>query len=542
MKSVENRRRQKDGYALVSVLAIGVASMLLLMTLASTLISIVRSEAMEKNKNQLRSAAEVGLNYAIHRMNAEYRGLDNGLSEPPIVPSEGQAYLDSSLPSSLIPSTSSGLSVRIRVSRVNDSMMETIREKSAFYNPSYDPKHSSSTPEFGHLPKSPWSGASGDNNLMIVDATAHRGIFHSSVRAFVGKKLSQTDGPTPYFTQSVVANSSFSMGKSGSPIISPSGTLATSGDFNLTIQSNGTANLGMKGQLRGNLQVSNPKSGAPPNVVTAAPGSKTTIWGRVTANSGVDTSSLSSRTGTGLPIFPTLVDIYTNDSVKALGDLYSGDFSKGRQGANQNPISKGLSQSFSMTVPAPSTPSSASPLPNFPKADPAGSETQVSPVDLAPGVYSSRAIDSTNAGAEISLSGGESTTLYLTEDSLDSAMKISSDLFQTDKVDPTKFQIYYDGNKPISIELKNNMPFNGLIYAPNADVSVTGQGDFAGAIVGNNVEIENSGNVTLINDVTKSGRGPGYTEDSAGEPLFGDSAKGAYQVLSWTSTSVKLVP
>ena len=37
MKSVENRRRQKDGYALVSVLAIGVASMLLLMTLASTL-------------------------------------------------------------------------------------------------------------------------------------------------------------------------------------------------------------------------------------------------------------------------------------------------------------------------------------------------------------------------------------------------------------------------------------------------------------------------------------------------------------------------
>ncbi|MBX3137715.1 hypothetical protein KF707_15940 [Candidatus Obscuribacterales bacterium] len=45
------------------------------------------------------------------------------------------------------------------------------------------------------------------------------------------------------------------------------------------------------------------------------------------------------------------------------------------------------------------------------------------------------------------------------------------------------------------------VPFNGLIYAPNAPVSITGTGTFTGAVIGQSVSISLSGDLKIVSDL-----------------------------------------
>ena len=55
------QRSRKKGYALVSIIVIGLFAILFMLALAGMLLSLARSEAVTKQKSNLLDAAEIGL-------------------------------------------------------------------------------------------------------------------------------------------------------------------------------------------------------------------------------------------------------------------------------------------------------------------------------------------------------------------------------------------------------------------------------------------------------------------------------------------------
>ena len=61
-----------------------------------------------------------------------------------------------------------------------------------------------------------------------------------------------------------------------------------------------------------------------------------------------------------------------------------------------------------------------------------------------------------------------------------------SDISITDP-NPEKFALYVMGNGPVS--LSENSRFYGVVYAPNSNVLLSGNGQFFGAFLGNSVQL-----------------------------------------------------
>jgi hypothetical protein len=67
---------------------------------------------------------------------------------------------------------------------------------------------------------------------------------------------------------------------------------------------------------------------------------------------------------------------------------------------------------------------------------------------------------------------------------------------------PEKFALYVVGAGPI--KLTGMSTFNGVVYAPQAPISIDNAGVFYGSFVGNSVEVQGSGGVAY--DIALRGR------------------------------------
>jgi hypothetical protein len=69
--------------------------------------------------------------------------------------------------------------------------------------------------------------------------------------------------------------------------------------------------------------------------------------------------------------------------------------------------------------------------------------------------------------------------------------------------DPRNLQIYYQGTDAVTLTIGSNN-FTGLVYAPNAPVTIQGTGNFYGAVAGGSVNVTLVGQLNLATDLTVS--------------------------------------
>lgn len=515
------QRSRKKGYALVSIIVIGLFAILFMLALAGMLLSLARSEAVTKQKSNLLDAAEIGLDYAVSNLNEALETGNQSLFEV----SDSLPEKVVTLPSSYLPG-GGNTTVKIKVRKLTGAERLVHSSFGVLYCPQMEPLEAVST-QYPDPVRS--------MNLVdygrIVEVSAQRGVFHKSIRAVLEPRLEAPPGgagnfsgsPTALFPGSAVfAVTNLSLKPTGNLQLNSLGTSTTSSgsesQFTLKMQSNQSASLSGNTTLTGDLLVTNNSTGAPNNVVQLSDNAN--IDGRLftnnTSNSSVQSTPGAQPTG--------------SDNVDALADIASGQ-SSNRVGANDS------SPTVFNSGESPVNPSPV-PTANLASVDTTGDGTADttnqfdsflasidsggSSIDLnhgtVPGTstevnsYSTSQIDTSAPGARavnISSSNLNATKIFVDGSNTADAVKIDTSMFKNNTGDPRNLQIYYSGPGNIKINVDGSQDFNGLIYAPNANISIGGNGNFNGALVGNKVDITLNGNMNLITDLSDLNSGGG---------------------------------
>ncbi|MBX9696390.1 MAG: hypothetical protein K2Z81_28640 [Cyanobacteria bacterium] len=548
-------RRKNRGYALLVTLVIGLTATMFLLATSALMVPLLNSTRISKSRSDLDDAAKQGLRYAVKQLNDAYI---NNRAVAIIDPSSSQTEKISSLPSAYIPDSSLGTSVMIRVKRPDMDVLKDMK----LYDSKYDPTNNRfKQKKFGELQN---SSLFQTNYWRIIEVTATRGGSFSSVKGVIRPDVyfstsnPQNNTTNPMFANPLLAHSNLTL---NSPTVAPGDKngnqvstgnyVDSSGSMNLKLQCNGKVNIGTSGNIYADLNITHPTSGAPQKVLSASNNSGTRLWGRVTSNSGsagVDSTTIKSRTGNGLPVSTML----GTDNVLASGELYKNSLQfafNGRSGINTTPIPTGSSTMSTTTNPVPSAPSNAQKFPPFPET--VGSQ-QATQTQVAPGTYKTSGLDSSNADNSLVLSGSSSSswTLHLTDENIsgsqDNVVNLStSKLTQPSGMKPSQLQIFYDGERPIQIKVDTAITYKAMIFAPKSKVSFTGIGKFSGAVVGN--EVSSTIPMILVNDGGKSGPSIEMTDTpsmTSSEPILYHSSspdKMPFKTLEWYYVKDKLV-
>lgn len=508
------KRRSKRAAALLTVLIISVVSMIFLMALASIVTSAVKAASSDKWVEGLRNCAEVGVDYAVDKFNTVY--------PCPLDPSTS-GTLTTILPASELtgtpvngatPHAGAGISivtVTLKVTRLRSTDWAWLQNYCTVYSPQIDPNNSSSN---GWL--SPAStnitNASG-GGFRIVESTASNGIISRTVRVVLkarfgtppdGSKPLQSLGSSPtqnnYFQQPLFGNSSVDL--SGGKIVGIPDSLGkvthlstdgTTTSYNLNVMSNSAATMKNNTLLSGDLTIASSNSGS--NPVLSTPSG--TVEGRVTANGIVDDLNVIPYTASG--------------NVQARAENPTGVYDAGatRTGDNLTPITIGSSVSQGQISPI-ATPSSASVLTDLSNYVGAGNSPTNDGTVFQTSTLSTNGVP---AGQSVVFDNLSSPVQIFVDQGSTSANAVNIDTAKitTTSTNPADFQIWYEGNKPVNINLTSN--FSGLIYAPNARVTISDTGGsptYYGAAVGKNLVVNlNTGSVAVATGLATNGYGGG---------------------------------
>ncbi|MGE0263457.1 MAG: hypothetical protein AB7V06_12350 [Candidatus Obscuribacterales bacterium] len=534
------KRRNRKAYALIAVLSIGAFASLFLLGLATMTDSLLRSESVQKEKEFLLQAAECGLDYAVQDLNMGALGVTATSVDPP----DGLTEQTTIVPAGYLPTPSTNLEVRVKVRKLNDTIVNKMQAMSYLYTPQMDNRYG---PSYSATYNSPQRSIFDESLWRIVEVTAERGALSTSLRAYLSWQLdynaSNTSISKPYFSAPVVANDVLAFNDTSEG--DPAGVQIVESDysgpfvatdqvngnsFKLNLVSNSEARLGKNAMIWGDVTVTNPSSGAPSSVVNSDSGASSLLLGRLTSNSGVDLNSGSNPTGTVYATDGEIPNLSTTptDNVLAAADIFNGTL---RQGVNQTPVQAPLATPNSQNVSAPvSYPAEAAPLPSY---------SSTSSIDLPAGTYKTSSLDSTGSSNPINIT--DKSQIYVS-DSVDTSSEINVDsnrLVNTTG-DARNMQIFYNGSKDLNIKL-DTTAFDGLIYAPNAKVAITGTGNFVGAIVGKKVFINNVGEVRFLNDIGNDPAAPRYSQDPATVDLAANPGFQPYKVVTWQQVQKRLV-
>lgn len=504
------RYRSKRGAALLTVLVMSVVSMIFLMALASTVTSAIKASSSDKWVEGLRNCAEVGIDYAVDKFNTVYPcPLDpsfNGTLITVLPASElSGTPVNGAIPNAGVPN----VTVTLKVRRLTSTDWSWLENYCTVYSPQIDPNKSNSTG--WQSPASTNITSASGGGFRVVESTASNGIISRTVRVILKARFNaQPDGTRPlevggtaptqdnYFQQPLFGNSSVELsgGKiAGMPDSLGSTThLSSNGTttYNLNVTSNSVASITNSSLLSGDLTVASTNSGSNPVVTTPAG----TVEGRVTANGIVDTN----------------VTGYTaNGNVQARAENPTGIYDAGatRTGDNMTPITIGSSSSQGQISPV-ATPSSSAVLndlsnyvgsSNSPTNSGSVFQTQALSTDGVP-AGQSVTFDNISAPVQIFIDQGSTST---------TAVNIDTSRIVTTSTNPADFQIWYEGNKPVNINLTSD--FRGLIYAPNAKVTIkntNGSPTFFGAAVGKNLVADlQNGSIAVATGLSTGGSGGG---------------------------------
>lgn len=500
-------KRSKKGAALLAVLVIGMTSIVFLMALASIVTSAVRASSADKWAESIRNAAEIGADYAIDQFNMSVINcpLD-------AVPNSGVSTKTTILPATLFTSTAidgvvptagvPNVVVTVKVSQIaDDEQWKYLAKYSSIYSPELD--YTKSVSASWLEPASSNLTVASGGGYRIVESTATNGLVTKTIRVILRARFDLPPGELPennlsaprqsFFNQPLFANTDLKLGSSdGSLVVQDSAnqlaTTSAQNSYLLNVTTNKSATIGTNTEIFGNVKVSS--SGSTSADMVASIGSGSTIHGTLTTN-GQQAASVKATEGAA----PA-----SADNVRADVEILTNPTAPLRSGENTTPA---------VQIEAPNTPLSqnlSAPVPQPTNAQ-ALASLDVASGKTIQGDFNSNGLNSTGVDPITLQNDGANppTKFFIDNTNSNSAVDIDSSVFiNKGAADPRKLQIWYEGTKPVSINLAAGKDFSGLVYAPNAPVSVTGVGNFTGGIVGKVVDVDISGKLNVYSPLTDS--------------------------------------
>ncbi len=493
-KSTRHQNRSA-GFALISILSFGIASILMILALLPLILNVVRSESANKHQGELRLAAGIGIDYAMKALNESQPGQCLLGASPTAVPS---AYLDG------FPD----MTVMVRVKTISKTVSPIdwnhFTSYSSIYSTSLDSDFQNKSVANQSYLNAPIFNIQNGSYWRVIESSAKRNGFARTIRVFaepIFNGSSTRDQDLGYLPASKNYSSYFQKPLMGNASILIDGPISVNsiedpGDPSLLeIQSNQSIQVNPNNTsgtpIKGSLLVSNGYDGVPAQVGTV--GTNSLIGGTVTANGTLTIDQTS---------MPATQPTYNTNPGTAIDQV--------------------------VLAPAPR-------------------ETATQPIEnylgdsLSTGSYSATSIDTSNGTSTI---GTDSQVKIYVQDGLTTNTNaISINSSQLKNTGPSEnLQIWYNGTRPVDINL--NEDFNGLVYAPNAPITIHGLKNFKGALVGQSIELKNKGSVSIntslrsLNQDAKSSGGLTYTDarSTTGEPL-----PIGYRAVTWQEIPGALV-
>ncbi len=518
------KNRNQSGFSLILVVSLGLISMLMALAVSASLVPIFQNMGAQGVASSTASAAELGMQYALAQLNvAASTGTLSNITSPMMVPS--------SLTN-------------------NTNVVATITQLD--------------TTQYPNLASSPIFNASAYNTTSQFKATDYRkltsvatsGINKSTINVIVGPYMmkSSSVGPNALFSNALFAANNLQlngqvsvMTETSSPSVQTQASIGSNNQISL---------LGTQNTIDGNVNAYNASTTA--TSIVASPNSK--INGNINYNGQI--SNLSDPGGDSPFTTDTPANVALNKAgigpapnVLADGIMGIPQIGAVTQGAatvlNQAPAQSITSNSPAiMTVGGSNTvnvaPSSS--VSDLGAINLSGNQVMV----LTPGNYTASSINisgngqiqvnvpaSSTTGVSISVQGNSSGTTPLSIGGQGIAMTGSAPLAASN------FQVFYNGVNTIQMSMSSGFnSFYGLLYAPNADVSLdTGSiGKFHGAIAANNLNVSGKGSILYDpNSVKPSNGGAGGVASGPGYTTPG-SATQQFNVLSWQEPTRAMAP
>jgi len=517
-RRVWNARR--SGFSLITALTLGAVSTLWLFAITATVWPMYQRAFQGRYYTVLRSAAEAGLDYTLAALNQAYTsGVPCAMDDTNA--GDGIPQTSSIPPQAL---GGSAATVTVDVNNVPAPAWSTL------YNPLLDPAAPNQT-----------SGVT-QNSWRVVTVTASYAGLTRKLRVV----LYPTIGPgaasnrNPFFQFAMFAKSGLTMaGTATTAGYDSSNVGAGINQFGGNVASNGSVNLRNSASIGGDLFVTSMPMGSSSAVVASASGSAQ-VLDQVKVN-GI-TSGLTGTPG------PTP---QPGDNVQgaAGGTPRSGDYA--------TPIDSSLSQSQQDTYPAltpPSTKQMQTGMMTWSGND--GYVTQPVPADMSGngGTVVSLGAFAAPSGKTIHLQPGDyqANSLSIPSDASvviepnndgsfapvrifvdgtspgSTAIQMSGTGINNQSNVPGNLQLWYNGSKSVSMSLSSSSSLYGVLYAPNAGVSVGGAGTYFGALVGNTLSVSGSPSFVFDLNLQKnaSSFGLNYNKSTA-------SATASLAAVSW---------
>ncbi|MFA7335720.1 MAG: hypothetical protein WC028_02960 [Candidatus Obscuribacterales bacterium] len=434
-----SRRRSRNGFTLVSIMAVGFFAIAMMMSLFPLILQSSNSETGLRNATELRNVAEIAIDYGVVLLN---QGIANNQVTP--LDLAVNEYQKDYKPLDPLFDDYPGTSVSLRIKKLQPGDWTEVRNFSSVYSPLLNPS------ETGNLVSK--------DNWRVLEATATRGSLTRSIRVILeprydvppSKPNPPPSNPGAYFADSFLASTKL--------------TRATPDDVaQLKIQAaDGTSQAELKTSLTGDDNQS----------------TNTQL-----VNTVVTTSS-------SIKIAPVPADLTASNL--SLSELAT-------TGQNLTGGSYKTANLSTSTI-----------------SQPVQVDTSASPVKI-----------------------------YVQDGNLPgNSIEVSTGMLPQSSTNAGDFQLFYEGTRALNIDL-TSPSFYATIYAPNAQINLTGEGTMQGALVGSVITLSNSGTLKIDTDLSNPSAGGSAQQYGLTYNRLTGSTEPAlqgYRTVSWKETTKRLAP
>ncbi|MBY0548821.1 MAG: hypothetical protein K2W95_16235 [Candidatus Obscuribacterales bacterium] len=338
-------------------------------------------------------------------------------------------------------------------------------QSSYLYDPRLDPANAAT------------NGGIEENGWRMVTATAQTGTQQKSVRIIL--KPNYTNTPT--FEMAIFMDHGLTLNGNGLTVDSYDSSVGAYGGSNVSdlggdIGSNGLINIGNSNVGGSIYSLTNPMNDTTHTVAESGPGA--VVTGGVISNALVSNSFDSIAQGRGLPEGTPVVQ-------------------------------ESLSLEQKDLPPVPSHPSSATYIATI------GASGRTA-TTLAPGDYWCNAISISGSGSIILPASG---TVRIFVEGSNPSIQIGGQGF-VNSGRPENFQVFTSAT---SVDVSGNGIFRGVLYAPNADITMRGNGQYYGAVIGHEMSLTGGG----------SRGGFHYDSSLRTANIFNSTTLSRVQTVSW---------
>lgn len=522
-KSPESKNSRDQGFSMVAVTAFTVVAGCWMLMTAGIALPVYQKAAEFRYWSAVRGSAEAGLDYAVSQLDTAYRAGTTSTYDDTII--------DGTAKSTTVPGSVIGSAATVVVTVNNVRAPST----TAVYNTQLDDQVS--------------GNVVGNKNLWrIVSATSTYAGLSSTVRVVLAPIMTvnpassgsgssgTTTTNTPFFQYALFSQNALSTSGNmhSDAYDSRLGAYSSSNKNNYrgNVGSNTSISIGGNTAIGGNLQVFSLPKGSTTAVV-ASRNANATVANQVKVN-GI-TSGLTGTTGTAPG---------GSDNVLAM------EYGSPRTGDYTTPIDKSLSADQMTLSVAPSAPQGAYNVGAISVSGngvvivrngaPAVTSINVganNTVYIPPGNYKASSM-SISGNGQIRIENGVTTdTVFSMEGSTpgSNVVQIAGNGVANSTAVPARFQVVTNSSKNVLVS--GNADFQGVIYAPSASVSIAGNGNVYGAIVGKSITSAGNGfvhfDMALADSTYAANNNLSYATTTVVTPTTPTNVVNGLQTVSW---------